>query len=491
MEYRDISLLLRSHAPILVLETHEESRAVELIKNISLTMASPIFKWSVAVGLQRIDLVMDAQLHLKKPLEVLGHIHSSEFEAFYLLLDFHPYLKDPAIVRHLKELALKLRKSKSRLVLISHDVAIPPEIKKLTLNATLALPDEKELLKIVQGEASAYAREHANKRVNTDHKSLDQLVNHLKGLTYNDARSLARAAIVDDGAITASDLPEVMRAKYELLSGNDLLGFEFETSSFAHLAGMHALKKWLHQREKFFLQAKGVPALDRPKGILLLGVQGCGKSVAAKAVAGIWKIPLLRMDFGSLYNKYIGESESNIREALKTAEIMSPCVLWIDEIEKGISVNEHDDGTSQRILGSMLTWMAENEKPVFIVATSNDIQRLPPELIRKGRLDEVFFVDLPNAEIRREIFRIHAAKRDLETAARDLDQLAQLTDGFSGSEIEQLVVSVIYSAHAADQAVSTELLIDEIGKTRPLSILMVEKVTALRQWAQGRTVSVD
>ena len=491
MDHHDIALLLRSHWPVVVFETHEESRAVELMKNISLNMGSAIFKWSVAVGLQRIDLVMDPQVHLKEPLKVLGHIHSSGFEAIYILLDFHPYLQDPSIVRHLKELALAMRKSKSRLVLISHDVAIPPEIKKLTVNATLSLPDEKELMKIVQREASAYAREHSNMRVNTDHKSLNQLVKHLKGLTYNDASSLARAAIVDDGAITASDLPEVMRAKYELLSGNDLLGFEFETSSFSQLAGMHELKKWLHQREKFFHQVKGSPALDRPKGILLLGVQGCGKSVAAKAVAGIWKVPLLRMDFGSLYNKYVGESESNVREALKTAEVMSPCVLWIDEIEKGISVNEHDDGTSQRILGSMLTWMAENEKPVFIVATSNDIQRLPPELIRKGRLDEVFFVDLPSAEVRREIFRIHADKRDVDVALLDLDQLAQLTDGFSGSEIEQLVVSVIYGAHAEEQAISTEMLIDEISKTRPLSILMAEKVAALQHWAQGRTVSVD
>jgi SpoVK/Ycf46/Vps4 family AAA+-type ATPase len=491
MEHHDISLLLRSHSPILVFETHEESRAVELMKNISLNMATPIFKWSVAIGLQRIDLVMDAQIHLKEPIKVLGHIQSSGFEAIYILLDFHPYLQDPSIVRHLKELALKMREGQSRLVLISHDVDIPPEIKKLTVSATLSLPDEKELMKIVQREASAYALEHVNKRVNTDQKSLDQLINHLKGLTYNDARSLARAAIVDDGAITGSDLPEVMRAKYDLLSGNDLLGFEFETSNFSQLAGMHELKKWLHQREQFFHQGKGVPALDRPKGILLLGVQGCGKSVAAKAVAGIWNVPLLRMDFGSLYNKYVGESESNIREALETAEIMSPCVLWIDEIEKGISVSENDAGTSKRILGSMLTWMAENEKPVFIVATSNDIQDLPPELIRKGRLDEVFFVDLPSAEVRREIFRIHAEKRDVDIAALDLDQLAQSTDGFSGSEIEQLVVSVIYSAHAADDSVSTELIIDEISKTRPLSILMAEKVSALRQWAQGRTVFVD
>jgi SpoVK/Ycf46/Vps4 family AAA+-type ATPase len=208
-------------------------------------------------------------------------------------------------------------------------------------------------------------------------------------------------------------------------------------------------------------------------------------------VAGIWKVPLLRMDFGTLYNKYVGESESNVREALHTAEVMAPCVLWIDELEKGIAVNEHDDGTSQRILGSLLTWMAENDKPVFIVATSNDIQRLPPELIRKGRLDEVFFVDLPSAEIRRKIFRIHSDKRGLDVNALDLDRLAQLTDGFSGSEIEQLVVSAMYVVHAAEKPLDTDSLIAEIEKTQPLSILMMEKIAALRHWAQGRTVSVD
>ncbi len=491
MEYHDIALLLRSHSPILVLETHEETRAVQLMKGISMNMGSAIFKWSVATGLQRIDLVMDSQVHLKEPDKVLRHIQSSSFEAFYMLLDFHPYLTDPIIVRHLKEVALSMRKGKSRLVLISHDVAIPPEIKKLTVNVTLDLPDEQALLEIVQHEASDYAGQNLNKRVNTDQKSLDQLVNHLKGLTYNDARSLARAAIVDDGAISESDIPQVMRAKYDLLSGNELLGFEFETSNFSQLAGMQVLKKWLFQREKFFHQVKGLPAMDRPKGILLLGVQGCGKSVAAKAVAGIWNVPLLRMDFGSLYNKYVGETESNLREALQTAEIMSPCVLWIDEIEKGISVSDHDDGTSQRILGTMLTWMAENDKPVFIVATSNDIQRLPPELIRKGRLDEVFFVDLPSAEVRCEIFKIHALKRDINISGLDLEKLTELTDGFSGSEIEQLVVSAIYTAHASDNSISTELIANEISNTRPLSILMSEKIQALRDWSQDRAVSVD
>jgi SpoVK/Ycf46/Vps4 family AAA+-type ATPase len=361
----------------------------------------------------------------------------------------------------------------------------------MAVDFKLSLPDEDALMDIVRKEASAYTRENANVRVSTEKKVLDQLINNLKGLTYNDARRLAHAAIFDDGAISESDLPGVMQAKYRLLSDASLLSYEFETSDFSQLAGMNKLKQWLRQREKFFHQTVDVPGMDCPKGILLLGVQGCGKSVAARAVAGVWRVPLLRMDFGSIYNKYIGESESNIREALNTAEIMSPCVLWIDELEKAISTSEHDDGTSQRILGTLLTWMAENKKPVFIVATSNDIQRLPPELIRKGRLDEVFFVDLPEREVRAAIFGIHADRRNLDRSSLDLGKLADMTAGFSGSEIEQLVVSAIYSAHANDGTVSMSLLQNEIKATRPLSVLMAEKIATLRQWAQGRTVPVD
>ena len=491
MDHHDISLLLRSHTPILILETHEEMRAIELMQDIADNMGYPLFKWSITTGMQRLDLNLDAQVFLKEPGKVLDHIISSDLEAVYLLLDFHPFLQDPVIIRRLKESAFAIADKRTRLVLISHELEMPAEVQKLAVSKKLSLPDEDALLDIVRKEAAAYAKSPANARVTTDKKVLAQLVNNLKGLTHNDARKLARAAIVDDGAITDSDLPEVMQAKYRLLSQNELLAFEFETSSFSELAGMKTLKTWLHQREKFFNQSVEIPGMDNPKGILLLGVQGCGKSVAAKAVAGVWGVPLLRMDFGSLYNKYIGESESNIREALKTAEVMSPCVLWIDEIEKGIATSDSDDGTSQRILGTLLTWMAENRKPVFIVATSNDIQRLPPELIRKGRIDEVFFVDLPTPEVRERIFQIHLDKREIDKSRLDLARLAQVSDGFSGSEIEQLVVAAIYRAHAGDGEVSMEILTDEARNTRPLSVLMAEKISALRQWAQGRTVSVE
>lgn len=491
MEYHDISLLLRSHSPILILQTHEEGRAVDLLKNISLNMGSAIFKWSVATGMQRIDIILEPQTDLKEPTKVLKHIKATEFDGIYMLLDFHPYLSDPVHVRLLKELGMAFSQTPSKLVLVSHKIDIPPELKKMAVNFELSLPDDEQLMELVKKEASAFSKKNSNKKINADKKTLKHLINNLKGLTYNDARRLIRAAIVDDGAITESDLPDVMKAKYQLMNRDDILAFEFETSSFAELAGMLNLKNWLQQREHFFHQSVDMAGMESPKGILLLGVQGCGKSVAAKAVAGAWKVPLLRLDFGRLYNKYIGESESNIRQALKTAEVMSPCVLWIDELEKGISVTENDDGTSQRILGTLLTWMSENKKQVFIVATSNAIEQLPPELIRKGRLDEVFFVDLPTTEVRKAIFRIHADKRNLDKSSLNMTKLAEMTEGFSGSEIEQLVVSAIYSAHAEKSDVTMDTLTDEIGKTRPLSVLMAEKIAELRHWAQGRTVSVD
>lgn len=240
-----------------------------------------------------------------------------------------------------------------------------------------------------------------------------------------------------------------------------------------------------------FLGDREVPGLDAPKGMLLLGVQGCGKSLAAKTVAGIFGVPLLRLDFGSMYNKYHGETEKNLRGALKTAGLMQPCVLWMDEIEKGLSTSESDEGTSKRILGTLLTWMAERKEKVFLVATSNDIESLLPELVRKGRLDEIFFVDLPDPVVREKIFSIHLARRSLDPATFDIPALVAATEGFSAAEIEQAVVSGLYAALSEDLTLNQDLLMQEIGNTYPLSVTMTEKVAWLRQWAQGRAVKVD
>ncbi|MGD8933767.1 MAG: AAA family ATPase, partial [Gammaproteobacteria bacterium] len=463
--------------------------ALDLLVRIATSHVIPLFQWSVTEGLRRVDIDLGVQRHNAEPRDVLGHIKSSGVDGIYVLLDFDPYIQEPVNERYVKEIAMQFEGSKNKLVFISHKIGMPAGLSKRVAKFELSLPDARALEAMVRDEAGNWHRQ-SGKQVSTDKKTLQRLVRNLTGLTFNDARRLIRNVIVDDGAITEEDLPEVMRAKYQLLNRDDALSFEFETTRFSEVGGMRRLKHWLQQREKVFHGVIEQPGTDTPKGLLLLGVQGCGKSLAAKAIAGIWKVPLLRFDFGALYNKYIGESEKNLRESLQTAEVMAPCVIWIDEIEKGISGGS-DDGTSKRVLGSLLTWLAENRSNVFIVATANNIDDLPPELIRKGRLDEIFFVDLPGLDVRKQIFSIHLDKRKVNMSAIDLDRIAAASEGFSGAEIEQAVVSAIYSSYGEDKMVDTETLLEEIRTTRPLSVVMDTQIQKLKQWAESRTVPVD
>jgi len=434
------------------------------------------------------DLDFEPQRINAEPSEVLGNIKASKNAGIYALLDFHPYLEDPKHVRLLKDIALDYHATQQTLVLISHDITIPPELKNFTAHVDLQLPDETAIREIVNETAEEWSKRY-RKKVKADQKSFDALVNNLSGLTFSEARRLARTAIYDDGAITPSDLPQVMKAKYALLNKEGMLHFELDLEKFSNVGGFGKLKTWLRQRQPVF-EGK-LSGIDKPKGILLLGVQGCGKSLAAKAVAGVLGIPLLRLDFSALFNKYHGETERNLRESLKAAEVMAPCVLWIDELEKGISIGESDGGTSKRVLGTFLTWMAEKKQAVFLVATANEIDSLPPELVRKGRFDEIFFVDLPDEMTRALIFEIHLRKRDIDSSKFDLVRLANASEGFSGAEIEQSVVSAIYTAHANNVELSNNHILQEIKTTRPLSVVMAEKISALREWAKGRTVAVD
>jgi len=323
-------------------------------------------------------------------------------------------------------------------------------------------------------------------RVKTDNLTLKKLVCNVQGMSASDVRRLVRSAIWNDGALTEADLPRINKTKFALLDMEGIMSFEQKTENFSQVGGLHNLKRWLMTRRDAFTNDDS--QLDRPKGILLLGVQGGGKSLAAKAVAGLWGIALLRLDIGALYNKFHGETERNLREALKLADAMSPCVLWIDEIEKGMSQGSNDNGTSQRLLGTLLTWMAERRTRVFIVTTSNDISQLPPELIRKGRLDEIFFVDLPDADVREDIFRIHLGKRNCLVEQFDLDTLATASEGFSGSEIEQVIVAALYHAASIGAPLDTDVLLKEIAATSPLSVVMAEQISHLRQWAADRTI---
>ncbi len=491
----DLELVMRSRTPIIVIESQDEARMLEMLQGITIGLSSgeysPLFRWTITDGLQRIDIALEPQSLNSEPTDVLKHIRAVSKPGTYVLLDFHPFISDPVHVRLLKDICIQYRKVPRQIVLISHKLEVPSELESYCARFDMDLPSEEERARIVKNAINQYGADNPGTRVQVDPKAHRLLIRNLAGLTYNDTERVARNAVYIDGAITKSDLPGVMQAKYELLNKGGALQFEYDTARFNDVGGLTRLKRWLVQRRPAFRGESGASHLDAPKGILLLGIQGCGKSLAAKATAGVFGVPLLRLDFGAIYDKYHGETERKLRESLKTADVMSPCVLWIDEIEKGIAGRGGETGTTQRVLGSFLTWMAERKSQVFIVATANDISTLPPELVRKGRFDEIFFVDLPDPQVRSSILSIHLANRDQALANFDIKGLAEEMDGFSGAEIEQAIVSALYAAHAKGQPLATEHIREEIGLTRPLSVVMREKIARMREWAAGRTVPCD
>ncbi|UTA48622.1 AAA family ATPase [Simiduia sp. 21SJ11W-1] len=500
-DIRDLGLLLHSKTPLLVLETFDELRALETVQRAVAEASTsergrlrsrPIYRWTITDGLVRLgfggelSLAGESMPH-QEPDEVLQHLKTVEKPAVIVLCDFHPYLEgNPKNVRLLKDIALGQGGNGHTLVMVSHQLKLPKELSRLAARVNLALPSDEEIMTIVREEAKAWAAKGG--RVRADQATVARMVNNLRGLSFADVRALVRSAIVDDGAITESDLPAINKAKFELLNLEGVVSFEFDTASFADVGGLEKLKQWLASRQTAFTDAA---LADKPKGLMLLGVQGSGKSLAAKAVAGLWGLPLLRLDFGALYNKYHGESERNLREALALADRMAPCVLWMDEVEKGLATDGNDSGTSKRLLGTLLTWQAERKTSVFVVATANDISALPPELMRKGRLDEIFFVDLPKAPVREQIFAIHLRRRGLERLTIQAPILASAAEGFSGAEIEQAVVSAIYSARANNAECGVKDILHELANTNPLSVIMAEKVAELRGWAQERCVLAD
>jgi SpoVK/Ycf46/Vps4 family AAA+-type ATPase len=490
-EIHELTVIIESHVSLVVIETSDEKRVSNLFSEAAIKLTKPLYSWSITQGLARLDHGSNflSTEETKEPEDLLKHIKMLSTPSVFLFLDFHPYITSPVNTRMVKEIALNYSNVPHTIVFVSHDFAIPGEIKNQAIQFDLAMPTDEKIEKIVREEANNWANDNPGQKVRTSSSSLELLVQNLRGVAANDVRRLARKAIYNDGQITPNDIPVVTKAKYEMLDMEGVLSFEYDTAKFSDVGGLKKLKHWLEQRKVAFQSNNSAIGLDSPKGIMLLGIQGGGKSLAAKSVAGTWGIPLLRLDFGSLYNKYHGETEKNLRQSLKIAEAMSPCVLWMDEIEKGITGDT--DGPAGRVLGTLLTWMAEHKGDVFIVATSNDITNLPPELVRKGRLDEIFFVDLPDEEIRSIIFEIHLKKRQKNPSEFDLSQLAQASDSFSGAEIEQVVVSGLYAAHAKKQELNTEILLTEIDMTRPLSVVMAEKINQLRSWAASRTVPAN
>ncbi len=487
----DLLHLINSRTPIIVIESREEKEILKSIHKVGSSTRKPVYAWSLIRGFSILNNYSEITgTNIPEPTEVLLTIFNNRLPGIYILLDFHPYLTNDRNLRLIKEIAQGAEKYNQTLIFISAQFEIPVSIKHFTAIFEAPLPSEDQIKLIINHVINEWDAKTSGKKIQPENSILNLFIKNLRGLSVSEIKRLMYNALRDN-ALTKDDIPEITKAKYELLNKDEVLYYEHNTSSFSQVGGQKNLKDWLERRKEIFLGEKKFISSDIPKGILLLGVQGSGKSLAAKSVAGTWGIPLLRLDFGTLYNKYYGETERKTRESLKMADTMSPCVLWIDEIEKGIASDSGESGTSKRVLGTLLTWMAERTSRVFVVATANDIQNMPPELMRKGRLDEIFFVDLPDKETRKEIFSIHLKKRELEPALFDLDAVTEISDGFSGAEIEQVIVSGLYSSAGGSGVLNNEILIDEIKKTKPLSVIMYENIQNMREWAKDRTVPAN
>ncbi len=490
---RDLEMLLASRFALIVVESRDEHRVLQIVRDASQRVSRGrkwgIFQWTVTEGLCRVDLDLGGpQRTLADPEQLLRHLKATPMPGIYALLDFHPYLTDPLNVRMLKDIAQGYEQVARTIVLMSAELPVPQELEHLVAHLALALPTRNERLMIVTRVAQEWTR-GSGKAARIDPAALELLIDNLAGLEAGDAERLAREAIFDDGALTADDVRRVLATKYELLNRGGTLSYEPDTAQFADLGGLTHLRSWLMTRKAAF--DGSAPDLDPPKGVMLLGVQGCGKSVACRAAAGIFGVPLLRLDFGSLYSKWQGESEKNLRESLQAAGGLAPCVLWVDEIEKALAAGDGDGGVSRRVLGTFLTWLAEQRSRIFVMATANNISALPPELLRKGRFDEIFFVDLPDRGTRMAVLAIHARKRNVALSQQELLALAAQSEGFSGAELEQAIVAALYTARSRKQPISAGLIASELKATQPLSVVMHEQVEALRDWARERTVAAN
>ena len=492
---RELEMLLASRFSLIVIESREEARVLQLVREASLKAGRgrgwAIFQWTVTEGLRRVDVDLGgSQKTVSDPAQLLRHLKATPTAGIYVLLDFHPYLSDPMNVRMIKDIAQGYDKVPRTIVLMSHEVTVPQELEHLAARVTLGAPTRNERLMVITRVAQEWASANGGRTVKIDQQALDHLIDNLAGLEAPDTERLARQAIFNDGALTMADIPSVLAAKYQLLNRGGTLSYEPDTAKFADVGGLARLRQWITSRKPAFDGT--APELDPPKGVMLLGVQGCGKSLAARAAAGIFGVPLLRLDFAGLYSKWQGESEKNLRESLRAAEGLAPCVLWVDELEKALAGGgEGDGGVSRRVLGTFLTWLAEQRAHIFVVATANDIQALPPELVRKGRFDEIFFVDLPSRAARADILAIHARKRGVKLSPEELTVLATQSEGFSGAELEQGIVAALYAAHSTKQPMCAALILHELRATQPLSIVMSEQVASLRAWAHERTVPAD
>ncbi len=486
--------LIRTGHHCISISTFEEREVLDMIGQAALTLGYQLTTWSIVGGLRDSTLVdSPADKNTEHPIAALFTLANRDHTTLCVMHDLAGHLNDARTLRLLRNVIAKFERTDSHLILLDHDDVLPPVVRAFATQFEMSLPAEDELEYLVR---QVVRRLHGERplRVDISRTSLDVVVKNLKGLNRRQVRQIISECVADDRVFDAHDINTVLARKRQMIHAGGLLDYVETPVSMDDIAGMKNLKRWLAMREQVMSGRPGEFNIDPPRGILLLGVQGAGKSYSAKAIATAWQRPLLRMDVGALYDRYIGESEKRLRDALRQAEMMSPIILWIDEIEKAFASaasRSTDGGLSQRMFGSLLTWMQERAGDVFLVATANDIEALPPELLRKGRFDEIFFVDLPDAEMRAEIFAVHLARRKRDPRQFDLQMLAGASEGFSGAEIEQATIAAAYDAAAAGEPLNTSRILDILRASPPLSVTMAEKVASLRAWAEGRCVPAN
>lgn len=486
----DVKALVLSNHPVLAVETLEEERVRELLKAVAAELSAPLFEWSVNRGLQRRPA--GRPVHgTSDPLGLMRHLRTLTVGGLFHIKDFSAYLGDPPVIRAAREAAQQCRRTHATLVFTGDPIALPPELAGEAVQLRLRLPGPSELRTELTSVLTSLRRGHRI-AVDIEPDDLDRVVNALSGFTVTQARQALAFVILEDGRLGPDDIATLFERKARLIQESGLLEYFAADDTSHQLGGFARLKQWLERARLGFTPEAAAMNLTPPRGVLLVGVQGCGKSLAAKVIAREWGLPLLKLDAGRLFDKYIGETEKNFRRAVSLAGAMAPAVLWIDEIEKafGGTGSDGDGGVSQRLLASLLTWLQERGEEVFVVATANDLFNLPPEMLRKGRFDEIFYVDLPDDGERAAIFGIHLGRRNLSPEGFDVPRLSAAADGFSGAEIEQAVISAAFRALHAGAELSTDHLLAEIAETVPLSVSRREDIQRLRTTAADRFVPV-
>jgi ATP-dependent 26S proteasome regulatory subunit len=494
----ELETLIRARYPVLYVVTWEESRMDDWISEIAVHRQKQALEWSSTTGLTPLPNQHTPHRHrdpaTRDPLAALDRVIDHVEPAIFLFKDLHPFLnrQNPQILRRLREISSILKKTSKTLILVSPIVELPPDLEKDITLLHLPLPNRNELGHLLDTILHDVSQDS---RITVDLTDNDRelLLTATQGLTLSEAENAFARILIQHHSLSASSTADIQAEKQQTIRKNGLLEYCEPAATFDDVGGLPQLKDWLRKRKAAFTESAQAFGLPAPRGILLLGVQGCGKSLCAKAVSTLWQLPLLRFDIGRMFGSYIGSSEENVRRAISIAESVAPAILWIDEMDKALSGSQgsaaQDGGTTARVFSTLLTWLSEKQAPVFVVATANDVRHLPAELLRKGRLDEIFFLDLPKPDDRKHILEIHLRNRNRDPAAFELDELAKLSPDFSGAELEQAVISALYDAYDGGTEITSTHLRAAITQTVPLAKTMSEQVTRLRQWANGRARS--